>query len=111
MSVNRSEILQDCRNYLEKFGLCNDKLICIVRYFSLPFALIIMLCVLPKKLVLAIYRGKNEFKNSKHVVFVKFVWELHDKRNSVFLVKLRVKQGGEQSMLAYHRAFGERNSI
>lgn len=53
MSASRIEILQDCRFYLEKFGLCNDKHIRIVRYLSVPIALVNMLCVLPQ--TLAIY--------------------------------------------------------
>lgn len=52
MSASRIEILQDCRFYLEKFGLCNDESVRIVRYLSVPIALINIFCVLPQTIAL-----------------------------------------------------------
>lgn len=51
MSSRRIEILKDCRFYLEKFCLCNDKHVRIFHY-PVPFALINIFCVLPQTIAL-----------------------------------------------------------
>lgn len=52
MSASRIEILHDCRFYLEKFGLCNERHVRIL-HVPIPFALVNLLCVLSQ--TIAIY--------------------------------------------------------